>query len=139
MIVNYLILLFIILSWFYNLICVCTYISLLINLVRLSNKEHVIVHQYTAGFNIITILIFVAVNIRLKITRTNITIWWWCTQHKLIISTKWWFALYDSFSVFTGICKYQVNNTTDKYILNILEHNHLQNTMFTLLRIFITF
>jgi hypothetical protein len=30
-----------------------------------------------------------------------------------------------------------VKNKTDKYILNILEHNHLQNTMFTLLRIFI--
>jgi hypothetical protein len=44
----------------------------------------------------------------------------------------------DYFSVFTGeYCKYQVNNKTDKYILNILEHDHLQNTMFTLLRIFI--
>ena len=28
-----------------------------------------------------------------------------------------------------------MNNKTDKYILNILEHNHLQNTMFTLLQI----
>jgi hypothetical protein len=28
-------------------------------------------------------------------------------------------------------------NKTDKYILNIIEHNHLQNTMFTLLQIFI--
>jgi len=35
----------------------------------------------------------------------------------------------DSFSVFTGQCKYQVNNKTDKYILDILEHNHLQNTI----------
>ena len=32
--------------------------------------------------------------------------------------------------------KYQEKNKTDKYILNILEHNHLQNTMFTLLHIF---
>jgi hypothetical protein len=30
-----------------------------------------------------------------------------------------------------------VNNKTDKYIQNILEHNHLQNTMFTLLNIFL--
>ena len=43
----------------------------------------------------------------------------------------------DYFSVFTGASKYQVKNKTDKYILNIFEHNHLQNTMFTLLRIFI--
>ena len=43
----------------------------------------------------------------------------------------------DYFSVFTGQSKYQVKNKTDKYILNILEHNHLQNTMFTLLRILI--
>ena len=28
-----------------------------------------------------------------------------------------------------------MNNKTDKYILNILEHNHLQNAMFTLLQI----
>jgi hypothetical protein len=42
------------------------------------------------------------------------------------------------FSAFTGNhCKYQVNNKTDKYILHILEHNHLQNTMLTLLQIFI--
>jgi heme/copper-type cytochrome/quinol oxidase subunit 2 len=40
------------------------------------------------------------------------------------------------FSVLTvNHCKYQVNNKTDKYILNILEHNHLQNTIFTLLQI----
>jgi hypothetical protein len=63
------------------------------------------------------------------------TILRWCTQHQLIISTNWWFTLYDSFSVFTGICKYQVINKTDKYILIILEHNHLQNTMFTLLQL----
>jgi hypothetical protein len=31
----------------------------------------------------------------------------------------------DYISVFTGQSKYQVNNKTDKYILNILEHNHL--------------
>jgi hypothetical protein len=43
----------------------------------------------------------------------------------------------DYYSVFTGIGKYQVKKKTDKYILNILEHNHLQNTMFILLRIFI--
>jgi ssRNA-specific RNase YbeY (16S rRNA maturation enzyme) len=30
-----------------------------------------------------------------------------------------------------------VNNKTDKYILNILEHNNLQNTMFTLVYILI--
>jgi hypothetical protein len=36
-----------------------------------------------------------------------------------------------------GECKYQVKNKTDKYILNILEHNHLQNTMLTLLQIFL--
>ena len=30
-----------------------------------------------------------------------------------------------------------MNNKTDKYILNITEHNHLQNTMLTLLQIFI--
>ena len=35
------------------------------------------------------------------------------------------------------MCKYQVNNKTDKYIINILEHHHEQNTMFTLLQIFI--
>jgi hypothetical protein len=28
----------------------------------------------------------------------------------------------DYFSVFTGESKYQVNNKTDKYIINILEH-----------------
>jgi hypothetical protein len=28
-----------------------------------------------------------------------------------------------------------MNNKTDKYILNIIEHNHLQNTMFTVLQI----
>jgi hypothetical protein len=43
----------------------------------------------------------------------------------------------DYFSVFTGESKYQVNNKTDKYIINILEHKHIQNTMFTLLQIFI--
>jgi hypothetical protein len=40
---------------------------------------------------------------------------------------QWWFALFDSFSVFTGMCKYQVKNKTDKYILYILEYNQLQN------------
>ena len=30
-----------------------------------------------------------------------------------------------------------MNNKTDKYILNILEHSNLQNTMLTLLQIFI--
>jgi hypothetical protein len=35
----------------------------------------------------------------------------------------------------TGNRKYQVNNKTDKYILNILEHSNLQNTMLTLLQI----
>jgi hypothetical protein len=30
-----------------------------------------------------------------------------------------------------------VNNKTDKYILNILEHNNLQHTMFTLVLILI--
>ena len=43
--------------------------------------------------------------------------------------------------IYTGISKYQVNNKTDKYILHILEHNHLQNnlqnTMFTLVYILI--
>ena len=29
-----------------------------------------------------------------------------------------------------------MNNKSDKYILNILEHNNLQNIMFTLLWIF---
>jgi hypothetical protein len=32
----------------------------------------------------------------------------------------------DYFSVFTGNRKYQVNNKTDKYIINILEHKHIQ-------------
>jgi ssRNA-specific RNase YbeY (16S rRNA maturation enzyme) len=40
-------------------------------------------------------------------------------------------------SLHTGNCKYQVNNKTNKYILNILEHSNLQNTMLTLLQIFI--
>jgi hypothetical protein len=34
-------------------------------------------------------------------------------------------------------CKYQLSNKTDKYILNILEHTHLQYTMLTFLQIFI--
>ena len=43
----------------------------------------------------------------------------------------------DSYYVFTGLSKYQVKNKTDKYILNILEHKQIQNTMLTLLQIFI--
>jgi hypothetical protein len=51
-----------ILSWFYSLICVCTYRSFIILLFQLSNKWHLFIHQYTAGFNYITMLISVAVD-----------------------------------------------------------------------------
>jgi hypothetical protein len=82
----------------------------------------------------------------MKISTINKTIWRWCTQHQLIIFTKWWFILYDLFSVFTGFGKYHENYKTDKYkitikcnvnLLNIHEHNHLQNTVFKLLHIYI--
>jgi hypothetical protein len=53
---------FVILSWFNSLICVCTYRSFLILLVQLSNTWHLCIHQYTAGFNYINMLISVAVN-----------------------------------------------------------------------------
>jgi hypothetical protein len=51
----------------------------------------------------------------MEISTINKTIWRWCAQHQLIISTKWWFILYDLFSVFTVLGKYQDNNKTDKY------------------------
>jgi hypothetical protein len=60
---------FIIISWFYTSICVCTNISFLILQVQLSNKWHLFVHQYTAGFNNINLLIVMDVNIYTGTTR----------------------------------------------------------------------
>jgi hypothetical protein len=73
-------------------------------------------------------------------------LWWksivgWRSQHIIkqydddVNNMNWLFLSSDDlhcvikFFVFTGICKYQVKNKTDKYILDILEHNHLQNTV----------
>ena len=54
--------------------CVCTYISFLILLVQISKKEHLCVHQYTAGFNNINLLFMMDVNISLLMSTTSFSI-----------------------------------------------------------------
>jgi hypothetical protein len=59
--------------------------------------------------------------------------------HKILFLTLQipWIFLLTAIPILRDLGMYQMNNKTDKYILNIIEHNHLQNTMYTLLQIFI--